>query len=224
MSSVGRSGAWVFAAALLAASPGWAGDPVALVEDVSGSPAGVRPMEYLAAARVIQLGVGDGVIIDYLHSCVRETVQGGQVTIGTDQSGVAGGTLKRETVECDGGALELTPDQAAKSGAIIFRKPPKAGQIAVDRTLFGVSPVVELKGAGRLLVERLDKPGERLDIGLATADLERGSFYDFARAGRSLTAGGIYRATAHGHKVVFRIDTAAQPGLAPIAGRLLLLR
>ena len=215
---------WACAVTLLAAAPGWAGDPVAMVEDVSGAPAGIQPMDYLAAAQVIKLGAQDEVIIDYLHSCVRETIEGGEVTIGADQSTVAGGTIKREKVECDGGALKLTADQAAKSGVVVFRKPPKPGQIAVDRTLFGVSPVVELKGAGRLLVERLDKPGERLDIGLATADLERGSFYDFARAGRSLTAGGIYRATAHGHKVVFRIDTAAQPGLAPIAGRLLLLR
>jgi hypothetical protein len=219
-----RSGVWMFAATLLAAAPGWAGDPVALVEDVSGSPAGVQPMDYLAVAKVIHLEAKDGVIIDYLHSCVRETIQGGQVTIGTDQSVVAGGTLKRETVECDGGTLRLTADQAAKSGVVVFRKPPKPGQPPVDRTLYGTSPLVELTGAGRLVVERLDKKGERLDVKLAKADLERGSFYDLAKAGHALAAGGIYRASANGHAVVFRIDAAAKPGAAPLAGRLLLLR
>jgi hypothetical protein len=223
MSRVGL-GLLACAASLLAAAPGWAGDPVAMVEDVSGSPAGIQPMDYLAAAQVIHLRAQDGVIIDYLHSCVRETIEGGEVTIGADQSTVTGGTIKREKVECDGGALKLTADQAAKSGVVVFRKPPKPGQIAVDRTLFGASPVVELKGGGRLVVERLDKPGERLDLKVASADLEHGSFYDFARAGHSLAAGGIYRASANGHKVVFKIDAAARPGEAPIAGRLLLLR
>jgi hypothetical protein len=223
MSRVGW-GLLACATSLLVASSGWAGDPVAMVEDVSGSPAGIQPMDYLAAAQVIHLGAQDGVIIDYLHSCARETIQGGVVTIGTDQSTVAGGTLKREKVECDGGALKLTADQAAKSGVVVFRKPPKPGQIAVDRTLYGASPIVELNGGGRLVVERLDKPGERLDLKVASADLEHGSFYDFARTGRSLTAGGVYRASANGHKVVFRIDAAARPGEAPIVGRLLLLR
>jgi len=214
---------WACVLTLLAAAPGWAGDPVAMVEDVVGAPAGIRPMDYLATAQVIHLGTKDGVVIDYLHSCVRETIQGGEVTIGTDRSVVIGGTLKRETVECDGGALKLTADQAAKSGVVVFRKPPKPGQIPVDRTLYGLSPVVDLRGGGRLVVERLDKPGERLDVRVASTDLEYGSFYDFARAGHSLSAGGIYRASANGHKVVFKIDAAARPGEAPIAGRLLLL-
>ena len=222
MSSLVRWG--LCAATLLAAAPACAAEPVAMVEDVVGSPAGVQPMDYLAAAQVIHLDAKDGVIIDYLHSCVRETIQGGQVTIGTDQSTVAGGSLRREKVECDGGALKLTADQAAKSGVVVFRKPPKPGQIPVDRTLYGLSPVVDLRGGGELLVERLDKPGERLDVKVASADLEHGSFYDLARAGHSLTAGGIYRASANGHKVVFKVDVAALPGEAPIAGRLLLLR
>jgi hypothetical protein len=219
-----RLGLCVLAAAVLAAVPGRAADPVALVEDVSGSPPGIQPMDYLAVATVIHLEAKDGVIIDYLHSCVRETIEGGQVTIGTDQSVVAGGSLKRETVECDGGTLHLTADQAAKSGVVVFRKPPKPGQAPVDRTLYGASPVVELKGGGRLVVERLDKPGERLDLKLASADLEHGAFYDFARTGRSFTAGGVYRASANGHAVVFKIAAAAKPGAAPLAGRLLLLR
>ena len=224
MSSLVRLGLWVLAATLLGAAPGRAGDPVALVEDVSGSPAGIQPMDYLAVAKVIHLEATDGVIIDYLHSCVRETIQGGQVTIGTDQSVVAGGTLKRETVECDGGTLRLTADQAAKSGVVVFRKPPKPGQTPVDRTLYGTSPVIQLSGGGRLMVERLDKPGERVDIRIAKADLVRGSFYDFAKAGQALHAGGVYRASANGRAVVFKIDPAAKPGAAPLAGRLLLLR
>src|SRR5260221_10944335 len=56
---------WACALTLLAAAPGWAGDPVAMVEDVSGAPAGIQPMDYLAAAQVIHLGPKGRVIVDY---------------------------------------------------------------------------------------------------------------------------------------------------------------
>ena len=38
-----------------------------------------------------------------------------------------------------------------------------------------------------------------------------------------LVAGGLYRATGNGRSVVFKIDPMAQPGAAPLAGRLLRL-
>jgi hypothetical protein len=101
-----------------------AAEPVALVEDVSGTAGGVEFMDYLAAGREIQLHAQDRLVLDYLRSCWRETITGGTVTVGAEQSVVKGGTVSRDKVECDGGKMRLSADQAAKSGVVVFRAPP----------------------------------------------------------------------------------------------------
>lgn len=210
---------------LLATCPVSAADPVALVEDVTGASAGVQFMDYLTVGKTIHLSAGDTLIVDYLHSCMRETITSGVVTVGQEQSTVKGGSVKREKVECDGGKMHLSAEQAAKSGVIVFRAPPKpSGQAAaahVEKTLYGLSPLVDLRGAGQLVVERIDRPGERMEIEIPAGQLVRGAFYDFAKHGKSLSAGGVYRASAHGRSVVFKIDPFAQPGNASLVGRLL---
>lgn len=214
---------------LLAAAPSRAAEPVALVEDVVGSPAGVEVMAYLTPGSVIRLGASDRLVVDYLASCVRETIKGGVVTIGTVSSNVAGGNVGRETVQCDGVPLKLSTQQAKQSGVVVFRgMPPSKGSrqadpIAVERTLYGLCPLIDLPGGGRLVIERLDQPGETMAIDIPAAQLIGGTFYDFAKSDRSLAAGGIYRATGGGQSVVFKIDPFAQPGRAPLAGRLLRL-
>ncbi len=90
----------------------YAGSPVVIVEDVSAPGAGVSFMEYLTTGRIITLGVRDTLILGYLRSCMRETITGGSVTIGADESVVQGGKVARERVECDGGSLQLTVNQA----------------------------------------------------------------------------------------------------------------
>jgi hypothetical protein len=208
----------------LGIGPAAAVEPVALVEDVSGTSAGVESMDYLAAGREIRLGARDRLVVDYLRSCWRETISGGTVTIGTEQSAIKGGTISRDKIECDGGRMRLTVDQAAKSGVVVFRAPPKPGSghnAAIERTIYGLSPIFELGGAGRLVVERLDKPDAALALDIAPAQLLRGSFYDLAKDGRALTAGGVYRASVAGRSVVFQVDAKAKPGATPPAGRLL---
>jgi hypothetical protein len=209
---------------MIGARPSLAADPVALVEDVSGTSAGVGFMDYLTAGKTVKLGGSDRLVLDYLRSCVRETITGGIVTIGADESRVIGGAVKREKVQCDGGKLRLTTDQAAKSGAIVFRGVPKPiADNQAERTLYGLSPIVDLKGTGTLVVERLDQSADPIVIKVETAQLTHGMFYDFSTAGRVLVAGGLYRATGNGRSVVFKIDPSAQPGAAPLAGRLLRL-
>ena len=70
-------------------SPALAGPiPVALVEEVSGAPAGVEFMDYVETGKTIELGARGGIVLSYLNSCVRETINGGTVKVGTDQSDV----------------------------------------------------------------------------------------------------------------------------------------
>jgi hypothetical protein len=220
MASIGAA----VAAGILVASPALAGGPVALVEDVTGTPTGVVSMDYLAAGKVIRLGPKDGLVVDYLGSCERETISGGIVTIGTEESSIAGGKVRREKVQCDGGKLNLTTEQASQSGTVVFRAAPgKPAEGVVAKTLYGLCPLVDLEGGGRLVIERLDQRGDRIELDIAAARLLRGTFYDFAKDGRSLVPGGVYRASANGRSIVFRIDPDARPGESPLAGRLLRL-
>jgi hypothetical protein len=212
------------ASVMTGARPALAADPVALVEDVSGTSAGIDFMDYLTAGKTVKLGGTDRLVLDYLRSCVRETITGGVVTIGADESRVVGGAVKREKVQCDGGKLRLTTDQAAKSGAIVFRGVPKRTEDnQAERTLYGLSPIVDLKGPGTLVIERLDQSAEAMVIKVEAAQLTRGAFYDLAKSGRALAAGGLYRATGNGRSIVFKIDPTAQPGASPLAGRFLRL-
>ncbi len=197
--------------------------PVAVVEDVTGTPAGVEFMDYVSAGKVIRLAPAEVIVLGYMKSCWRETITGGTVTVGEEQSTVADGRVRREKVGCDGGKMQLTQQQASKSGAMVFRAPPKPapGAATPQLTLYGLSPVVEVKGGGTLVIERLDEPGERHEVAIAGQQLLRGSFYDFAKAEKSLAAGGLYRASVGPQQIVFKVDPYARPGQAPVVGRLL---
>ncbi|MGE0734844.1 MAG: hypothetical protein AB7P50_08840 [Alphaproteobacteria bacterium] len=190
--------------------------PVALVEDVKGSPPGVEFMDYVSPGKVIQLGRNDAIVLGYMKSCWRETITGGIVTIGAEQSDVRDGKVDRVKVACDAGKMQLTAQQANKAGVMVFRDRPRP-QI----TIYGRSPVVEIKGGGNLVIERLDKAGERYAVPIASAQLMQGAFYDLASISVVLAAGGTYRASLGTQQIVFRVDASAQPDRGPIIGRLL---
>lgn len=224
--SIGLVGLVGFA---LLTMPARAADPVAMVEDIKGTPEGIQFMDYLTPGKVIQLGAKDTLVVDYFRSCVRETIKGGVVTIGTDRSTVLGGDIQSEKVACDGGQLRLSLEQSGQSGLVVYRAPPKPAasgseKADVERTLYGLSPVFNLLGGGgRLVVERLDKPGQRFEFEVQATQTARAVYYDFAKHGESLTPGGVYRATAHGRSVVFKIHPTARPGEVALAGRLVQL-
>jgi hypothetical protein len=95
-------------------------------------------------------------------------------------------------------------------------------KIRTQLTLYGASPIVEAKGKGTLVVERLDVKGERQQIEL-NGSQAKGKFYDFAGTNRALTPGGIYSASFGTSKIVFLVDANAKPGPTPIVGRLIRL-
>ena len=198
--------------------------PTAMVEDVTGSSAGVGPLDYLDAGRSIKLAASDRLVLDYLHSCIRETITGSTLVVGADQSVVHGGTVTRETVSCDGGQLLLTADQSQTSETIVFRKKPTDTKLPpAQRTLYGLSPLFQLPGPGELTIERLDQPAGKIALSLTAADLIHREFYDFAKNGRALAGGGLYRATFGTVSVVFRLAETAVAGEAPPMARLLQL-
>ncbi len=220
-----RLGAILAGLAVLALMTGSAGaaSPVAMVEDVSGTSAGVGPLDYLSAGKAIRLAAADTLILDYLHSCIRETITGSSLVVGAEQSAVHGGKVTREIVSCDGGQLQLTADQAQKSETIVFRKATDPNLPAPKVTLYGLSPLFQLPGPGELTIERLDKPADRIAFSISAGDLAHHRFYDFAAHGQALTGGGLYRASFGTVSVVFRVGRTAEAGALPPMTRLLQL-
>jgi hypothetical protein len=207
----------VMAAASAAAAP----LQVALVEDVSASSAGgLMLMDYVETGKVIALGPDDTLVLSYMTSCIQETIRGGTVTVGSTQSEVRTGKVKRVKVACD--ADKMLPGGGENVG-------PLAGSVSrgelrgpdAPPMLYGSSPMVELSTPGTLLIERLDKTGERLVINIESEDLLRGRFYDFAHRGKALSAGGTYRAVFGAQAIVFQIAPQAEPGYMPVVSRLL---
>ena len=94
---------------------------VALVEKVSGDSSGVEFMDYVHTGQVISLGSDDTIVLGYLHSCVRETITGGVVTVGSNQSDVQAGTVNRTRVQCDAGRASVRPEQSSAFAGRIFR-------------------------------------------------------------------------------------------------------
>ncbi len=209
------------------ASTAYAADITALVENVKGRIQGVEFMDYVAAGRTLRLGAGDTLTLGYLSSCVRETITGGVVKIGVEQSEVTGGRVERVRIECDGGRLKLAVNQAASSGVMVFRSPPcpkRDGQAPEPQAVvYSLAPIFELRQAGPISIERLDAVAPVIELPNASAQLQRGKFVDLAAAGHQLIAGGVYCARSGTRWIVFRVDPGAKLVAGAALGRLVRL-
>ncbi len=213
----------------------WAlGSPVsaqpssAIVEEVVGNPSGVEFMDYVEPGRVIRLGPGDSIVLSYLNSCLREAIRGGAVKVGVDQSESVSpsAVIERTKVDCEAGKMLRAVGQNSDVASLVVRgeaRPKLRATPAPEFTLYGSSPMIELRGGGRLVIARLDKSGEYIALTIEPKQLVRGAFFDFARDGESLTAGGVYGARWNRRLTVFKVDPDAKPGQTPIVGRLLRL-
>jgi hypothetical protein len=194
--------------------------PTALVEDVRSATAEIEFMDYVGSGQVITLAPTDVLVLSYLKSCAHETITGGTVTVGAERSDVRDGKIVRAKVPCDGGKIRLTAEQASTSAASAFRL--QSGD--VRPMLYARTPVVQLPRIladtdRSLLIERVDRPGEKHAIKLDDS-LAAGGFYDLAKSNLSLTRGAIYDARIGKHKARFKIDAKAKSGPAPVVSRL----
>jgi hypothetical protein len=202
--------------------PAHAAPPVALIEDVQGQVAGAELMDYVTPGQVIKLGPDGMLVLSYLKSCRRETVSGaGSVTVGTGASKVDGANLKNDVVNCDAGHAQAVVRETSEVAATIVRGIGQDADAALPQMIvYGASPLFEARGRGTLVVERLDRPGERQQIELNGRQF-KGRFYDFAGTKYSLTPGGTYAATFGSLRIVFRVDPQAKTGPGPAVGRLI---
>ena len=195
--------------------------PVAVVEDVQGKVTGAEFMDYVAPGKVIKLGPAGLVVLGYMKSCRRETIAGiGTVIVGAEESMVHLGEVKDSKVQCDSSHSQLIDREVGESAATVVRSMDGKLSMSPRFTLYGLSPVVETTGRGKLVVERLDVKGERYDVDLTAASVVRGKFYDFAKTSTTLKPGGTYAASLGSRRAVFLVDRRAEPRPSPIIGRL----
>jgi len=193
-----------------------AAEPVAIVEDVSAAGSGVRFLDYLARGRRIALGAKGFIVIGYLNSCLREEIESGDIVIGSEQSTVVGGTVRRERVECDGGRLLLTDGQAGEGAAIVLRGAPRRGGGPAQASLriFSLNPFFRLfRPVPSLTLERLDRSGPKMTLKVVARQA------DASKNNITLTRNGVYQARAGDRTVVFKVDSRAVAG-GPLLSRL----
>ena len=212
-------------AVVVGLSAAHAADPVAIVEDVIAAKPTVRFMDYVTSGTVIRLRPADSLVLGYVRSCWRETIRGGVVTVGTLQSTVKGGEVTRQKVECDGGRMRLTPEQAASTGGMIFRGiSQERRETRPPVNLYARSPIFVMQGAGLLRIVRSDKADNPIEVMVQPEPSSSFAIYDMATAGSALAAGGTYRASWSTDTVEFSIDRGAAAGNGPIVGRVIQLR
>jgi hypothetical protein len=120
---LGRLSVLTAGCAVMIASAAAAGPlEVALVEELTSASSSVAFMDYLQSGQVIRLAPRDTLVLTYLTSCIRETITGGTVTIGTDSSEVQSGQVVRMRGQCGVGKMVLTSAQAPIGGRT-FRGP-----------------------------------------------------------------------------------------------------
>ncbi|MFK4496631.1 hypothetical protein [Bradyrhizobium sp. MOS001] len=208
------------------AAPALAETPAAIVEDVQGKVDGIAFMDYVAPGKIIKLGPKASITLSYLKSCQRETISEGVVLVGAEQSTVQLGEVKREKVPCDTNAAKLSEREANQSAATTFRtmrSDAKGAPPAKLPTLYGVAPLVQAKSGSTLVIERTDGKEPTISVPLKSEIMVGGKFYDFAKAGKTLTPGGSYLAILGAKRYAFQVDASATSSPTPIVGRLLRL-
>jgi hypothetical protein len=190
---------------------GWADQPLILVENISAQVPNVMPMTYIKLGTTIDLGQSTMLVLDYLNTCVRETIIGGVVRIGGRFSRSDHGTVENSRMTCDGGNLQLAA--AASQGGVVYRA---LGNPLIIRS---TSPVFLAATPGTLSIS---PEGEDKTIDEQVPDNgHHGVFLlDLAEAKISLRRGTTYEAKMGDRHVTFRVDDKAGGADVPLLQRM----
>jgi len=201
---------------LLAASASAQAQAVAILEEIAGASGKHEAFDELKAGDRLDLGAGGRAIVGYLGSCTRETIEGGTVVIGKDQSQIDGGKVARETIPCEATQLVLTESEAGKSATVSMR--PMPWERELRQIVPSLSPLIWVGAKGQLTIERLDSEG-REKVSLPIDDGK----VDLAVHRVELVPNGVYELQAGKKKMVIKIHNNAQAGAMPAMSRLVRL-
>jgi hypothetical protein len=206
---------WAFPAILLSSAQAQAAASAgALVEEIDDGVGNVAAFDTLKSGQNIDLRPNHHAIISYLDSCIRETITGGTVKIGTSQSDVQDGTVQRETVDCSLKQLTLTANTQDQSATTVFR--PLFDNL-VKQTLPDVSPFILAEQAASIEMKQMGKEDAPVKLTLRQGKI------DLRTAGIRLQPGGIYKLTAGSRETYIKITPDAKAGEASLLMRIVKL-
>lgn len=212
-------GAIALAASMMIQTASHATELVAIVEEASPVTTDVSPFLMLEAGQTIKLAPNGRLVVSYFASCLRETITGGVVTVGTSQSEVAQGTVERTRVPCDGGTLNLKRAESGKSATVVFRDPPKTLEAlrAIARRIYSEHPIIFAPLCRVVRIERLDSPASPIEIEV------HDSWIDLTATGTKLQQGGLYRLSGGRHDTYIVIEPAPAGEATTLLSRLVAL-
>lgn len=182
-----------FAGAVAIASSSLASE--ALVEEAS-SASGLSAFQFLDKGTRLTLSDTDRIVIGYPETCVRETIRGGIVTIGTGQSEITGGEVDRETFSC-GARVALSTAERQESGASAWRAVQDGDAVVI----YDLSPLIIFSHSPSMVkIERIDLTGRPLLLRVA------GTALDLAEKGVALEPGGIYVVSTEVGSIEIELD------------------
>ena len=118
---LGLAGFATLFADALAVIPAFAGEaPVALIEGLTSPSQRVELMTYAHVGQVIHLNADQTMVLSYKDTCIRETITGGTITIGTGQSEVRS-AVRLERIENNCNLRKVDVDQTEVIGGRAFR-------------------------------------------------------------------------------------------------------
>jgi hypothetical protein len=113
--------------------------------------------------------------------------------------------------------MQLTAEQSATSGGLVFRKPPPKNAPttapAADRprVIPSAGPVISVPKPGRVTIARVDGKGAPIVLDLSAKPV------DLGKRGVHLALGGTYQASYGSSSVVFQIDAQSTGETSPLA-------
>lgn len=201
---------------LLATSASAEAPAVAILEEIVGASGKHEAFDELKAGERLDLGTGGRAVIGYLGSCVRETIDGGTVVVGKDQSQIDGGKVARETIPCEATQLVLSEEEAGKSATVAMRPMPWVRE--TKQIVPSLSPLIWVEAKGQLTIKRYDT----VDQEVLTLPIKDGKV-DLAEHQVELVPSGYYELRAGKKKIVIQIHSNAHAGTMPAMSRLVRL-
>lgn len=206
----------ICASALLAASASAQAPAVAILEEIAGASGKHEAFDELKAGERLDLGANGRAVIGYLGSCTRETIEGGTVVVGKDQSQIEGGKVARETIPCEATQLVLSEAEAGKSATFSTR--PMPWERELRQIVPSQSPLIWVEAKGQLTIKRLNTEEQQT----LSFPIEDGKV-DLAIHQVELVPNGFYELQAGKKRMVIKIHNNAQAGAMPAMSRLVRL-
>jgi hypothetical protein len=202
--------------ALLAASASAQAPAVAILEEIASASGKHEAFDELKSGERLELGAGGRAVIGYLGSCIRETIDGGTVVIGKEQSQIEGGKVARETIPCEATQLVLSEEEAGKSATFSTR--PMPWEREYRQVVPSLSPLIWVEAKGQLTIKHLNTEDQQM----LSLPIENGKV-DLAVHHFELVPNGFYELKAGKKRMVIKVHENAQAGAMPAMSRLVRL-